>query len=125
MVNKNIITTFVAVFLVAGSLFISMPQNANAGTGIPPANPGCCQVLSESGFDCGNTEFGGCVVPIGAEVIGFFEGESCNVQTGFCSGFEPENIRDVPTLSEWGLIAMAGILGVVGFMVMRRKRVSA
>jgi len=33
--------------------------------------------------------------------------------------------RNVPTLSEWGLIAMAGILGIVGFMVMRRRRVTA
>jgi YVTN family beta-propeller protein len=31
----------------------------------------------------------------------------------------------VPTLSEWGLIAMAGILGIVGFIVIRRKKVSA
>ncbi|MGB3728841.1 MAG: IPTL-CTERM sorting domain-containing protein, partial [Thermodesulfobacteriota bacterium] len=32
---------------------------------------------------------------------------------------------EVPTLSQWGLIAMAGVLGVVGFMVMRRKRATA
>ncbi len=31
----------------------------------------------------------------------------------------------IPTLSEWGLIAMAGILGIVGFMVIRRRKVSA
>ena len=31
----------------------------------------------------------------------------------------------VPTLSEWGLIAMASILGIVGFMVMRRGKVTA
>jgi len=31
----------------------------------------------------------------------------------------------IPTLSEWGLIAMAGILGIVGFMVMRRRKVTA
>ena len=37
----------------------------------------------------------------------------------------PAIARKVPTLSEWGLIAMAGILGIVGFMVMRRRRVSA
>jgi len=30
----------------------------------------------------------------------------------------------VPTLSEWGLIAMAGILGIVGFMVIRRRKVA-
>jgi IPTL-CTERM motif len=31
----------------------------------------------------------------------------------------------VPTLSEWGMVAMAGILGMAGFIVMRRKRVHA
>jgi len=31
----------------------------------------------------------------------------------------------IPTLSEWGLIAMAGVLGIVGFLVMRRRKVSA
>ena len=33
--------------------------------------------------------------------------------------------RPIPTLSEWGLIAMAAILGIVGFMVMRRRKVTA
>lgn len=32
--------------------------------------------------------------------------------------FEP-----VPTLSEWGLIAMAGVLGLVGFFVIRKRKV--
>jgi len=31
----------------------------------------------------------------------------------------------IPTLSEWGLIAMAGILGIAGFLVMRRRKVTA
>jgi len=31
----------------------------------------------------------------------------------------------IPTMSGWGLIAMAGILGIVGFMVIRRRKVSA
>ena len=30
----------------------------------------------------------------------------------------------IPTLSEWSLIAMAGILGIIGFMVMRRRKVT-
>jgi hypothetical protein len=29
---------------------------------------------------------------------------------------------NIPTLSEWGLIAMAGILGIIGFMVVRRRQ---
>jgi len=32
---------------------------------------------------------------------------------------------NIPTLSEWGLIAMAGILGIVGFMVIYRRKVTA
>ena len=31
----------------------------------------------------------------------------------------------VPTLSQWGFIAMAGILGLVGFMVIRRRNAAA
>lgn len=33
--------------------------------------------------------------------------------------------NSVPTLSEWGLIATAGLLGFIGFMVMRRKKATA
>jgi|GEM_PF-2111389 len=34
-------------------------------------------------------------------------------------------LNPIPTLSEWGLIAMAGVLGIAGLMVMRRKKVTA
>jgi hypothetical protein len=37
-------------------------------------------------------------------------------------------VTNVPTLSEWGLISLAvvlGIMGIVGFMVMRRRKVTA
>ncbi len=33
-----------------------------------------------------------------------------------------ESNFNVPTLSEWGLITMAAVLGIVGFMVMRRRK---
>jgi len=33
--------------------------------------------------------------------------------------------RNVPTLSQWGLIAMAGVLGIIGFLVMRRRKATA
>ena len=33
--------------------------------------------------------------------------------------------QNIPTLSEWGLTAMAGILGIVGFIVIRRRKVAA
>jgi len=31
----------------------------------------------------------------------------------------------IPSLSEWGIISIAGILGIVGFMVMRRRKATA
>jgi hypothetical protein len=34
-------------------------------------------------------------------------------------------VSPIPTLSEWGLLAMAGILGLVGFMVIRRRKLTA
>lgn len=40
----------------------------------------------------------------------------------FC---EAVTTKNVPTISEWGLIAMAGLLGIVGFMVVRRRQLSA
>ncbi len=60
-----------------------------------------------------------CFEPIedGFSVTSGFEGE-----IGFMCEPLPEPI---PTLSEWGLIAMAAILGIVGFMVLRRRKVTA
>ena len=37
----------------------------------------------------------------------------------------PETATQIPTLSEWGLVAMAGRLGTIGFMVIRRGKVAA
>lgn len=49
----------------------------------------------------------------------------CDAQTQVISLEVLTGPRNVPTLSEWGLIAMAGILGIVGFMVIRRRKVTA
>lgn len=56
---------------------------------------------------------------IGATIGGEFLYE---LSFGSC-GIVP--VTAVPTLSEWGLISMAGILGIVGFMVIRRRKVTA
>lgn len=45
----------------------------------------------------------------------------CNESTGLCEPLA----KNVPTLSEWGLIAMAGLLGTIGFMVIKRRKVTA
>ena len=43
----------------------------------------------------------------------------------FTNVIEPVAPSNIPTLSEWGLIAMAGILGIAGFMVVMRRRKAA
>ncbi|HSC35454.1 MAG TPA: IPTL-CTERM sorting domain-containing protein [Thermodesulfobacteriota bacterium] len=35
------------------------------------------------------------------------------------------NINPIPTLSQWGMIAMAGVLGVIGLIVAARRRKAA
>jgi len=34
-------------------------------------------------------------------------------------------LNPIPTLSEWGLIGLAGVLGLIGFMAIRRKKITA
>jgi Tol biopolymer transport system component len=36
--------------------------------------------------------------------------------------FDPMTARNIPTLSQWGLIAMAGVLGIIGIMAVRRRK---
>lgn len=40
---------------------------------------------------------------------------------GFISEFTYGGTRPIPTVSEWGLIAMAGLLGIAGFIYIRRN----
>lgn len=118
MVSKKSITTFVASLFIFGFLFLALPQNGYT----QEIELGCCQYGLEMGESSCNISGGLCRrSPPNTSFDGFFPGETCNEQAGVCSGFT----RDVPTLSEWGLIAMAGVLGVVGFIVMRRRTASA
>ncbi len=38
---------------------------------------------------------------------------------------DPMTARNIPTLSEWGLIAMAGVLGIIGLLALRRRKATA
>lgn len=45
--------------------------------------------------------------------------------SAICTFINSRTPRNIPTLSEWGVVAMAGILGIVGLMVMRRRNLTA
>ncbi len=49
-------------------------------------------------------------------------GDLPNCSDGLIFFQQPEPI---PTLSEWGLIAMAGVLGIIGLLALRRRKVTA
>lgn len=80
---------------------------------------------AQSGQGAGN---GGSLVRIDPNtgIFSFVSGVSA---TGGSSlgglAFERDCISNVPTLSEWGFIAMAGILGLVSLLVLYRKRARA
>jgi len=41
------------------------------------------------------------------------------------SDVPPPPVEKVPTLSEWGLMAMAGVLGIISLLAIRRRKVTA
>lgn len=112
--------------LVSGLLFLASPETGNAGTAVIPIEPQCCQLFTpncpvdeEQCCNDINDQF----TPQTCEqaATGSVQSGSCIEATGFCSGFEPET-RDIPTLSYWGLLAIAVVLGVVGLIVIRRRK---
>ena len=60
-------------------------------------------------------------LPDGSVVINDinYEWENCELLVPDLNGVLV--VRPIPTLSEWGLIAMAGVLGLVGFLTVRRR----
>lgn len=106
---------FILTFLVTGFLFLASTQIGLAG--IATTEPFCC--LSEQG--CADSTSG---LPIACQVGTIQENAVCNENTGLCVSLDTLH-EAIPTVSEWGLIAMAGILGIVGFLVIRRRKVAA
>lgn len=78
---------------------------------------GCCVteqgicVDDQTALECSNNIAGGEI---------WVSAQSCS-SVPQCGG----STANVPTLSEWGLIAMAGILGLVGFFLLVRRKVAA
>lgn len=75
----------------------------------------------------GETRFhdtGGLTEPFTIDISGdTVEYRACTIALRM--GTPPLNISAVPTLSEWGLIAMASLIGIAGFMVIRRRKVTS
>ncbi len=114
--TKDMFSLFITAFLIAGFFILALPEKGFSGVPMPPT--GCC---ISSNDECVN--FGEEPVPclIGSVV----EDGTCSVEGpgGICSDVIP-GPAPIPTLSEWGLIAMAGVLGMAGFMIIRKRKVT-
>ena len=60
-------------------------------------------------------------------ITAFFEDEELSDEAliDFVTKRWEPGTRPIPTLSEWGLIAMAGVMGVVGYLVLRKRKLAA
>lgn len=85
-------------------------------------NPGDPSMLGYTTVNFDLTDFAGTTVRFRAAEVDNLSNFLFSIDNVTCTG---EITAQVPTLSEWGLIAMASILGIVGFMVMRRRQVTA
>jgi len=93
--------------------------NGTEGVGVFTDQFGAGTVTAIGWDYCCNSDEGGPPSTEG-QILDWYE----VVNRAFDQCPEPEP-RAIPTLSEWGLMAMAGVLGIVGFMVMRRRKVTA
>ena len=78
----------------------------------------------EGTSNCGKEEFFPCLsATVDGNSVTFFC-EDNDLAT--CVFTNVRSSNPIPTLSEWGLIAMAGVIGIAGFIVvMRRRKVTA
>ena len=105
--------SFVVAFLTFGFLLLALPEEGFSGFS---ADVDCCQLEGQC-TDSTQIPTPACLVE------DLVENAFCDRETGQCTQIISE--RNIPTLSEWGLIAMAGVLGIAGFIIIRRRKAAA
>jgi len=77
--------------------------------------------------NCGNEVFVPCLNIIPLDDGSGVQVECLDNDSGSCTFTNTlaASPTEVPTISEWGLIAMAGFLGLIAFFVLRRKKAVA
>jgi hypothetical protein len=105
--------SFAVAFLTFGFFFLGLTEEGFSGFS---ADITCCQGDGQCSDTIDNPGFI-CLVD---DVV---ENAFCNLDTGVCT--QVPVVSNIPTLSEWGLIAMAGVLGIAGFLIIRRRKAAA
>lgn len=77
---------------------------------LPPSEPGCCEIATQN---CADTTLENCTGT-------FFPGGTCPGGV-VCEPGPPPPPPSIPTLNQWGMIIMAGFLGLIGIFFITRK----
>jgi hypothetical protein len=123
---RNRISIFIVSFIIVGFFFLSLPEKGYSGADgmFPPVAEGSCCQLDNECFDLVTEIPDEPDGPIQLCLISNVRPGFCNVDTGMCE--LPEISRNVPTLSQWGLIFMAGVMGIIAlFIIIRRRTITA
>ncbi|HET7290513.1 MAG TPA: IPTL-CTERM sorting domain-containing protein [Thermodesulfobacteriota bacterium] len=124
--------SFVTTGIQEGTFFLSDPSHTLQVLGInvqqsitvtEDAIPGWTLdgiECTEGVINCGSTSCLTATVDGNSVTFECFDNDTASCT--FTNSFTGANI---PTLSEWGLISMAVILGIAGIILMRRRRVTA
>ncbi len=118
-------------FLPEGPAISLGTDNPNNTCGIlVPETPSCSPQIVIEHLNLTPEELKACQCEYKAYVTALNDVEGISVLGGppyTCQNVDCRQLTPapIPTLSEWGLIAMAGTLGIIGFMVIRRRKATA
>jgi len=103
---------YVVALLISGFYFLALPEEGFSG--FATIEEGCC-MIQEGCIDAADS-------PPNAVCISdnFVEDAFCNEEIGECIPIP--STSNIPTLSEWGVIAIAGALGIIGIWAVRKRK---
>lgn len=124
--NNTVFTFEIVSGAIVFELPLRDPDNTSFETGIDPG-----QTATVTELPVGGWELGGIECEAEGDVDFFIGGASVTIDCSddggaiSCTFSNFLASRPIPTLSEWGLIAMAGVLALAGFLVLRRRKLTA
>lgn len=119
MSYKKGLIIFPVFLLILGFLVISSPQQSHSAI-IPESD--CC--INNGGLGCDNLECQNFICGIDSYCCEVeWDGICADEAQQYCPvcGGEPTFVRPVPTLNQWALIALAGIMGLSALYILVRR----
>ena len=107
---------YAVALLISGFFFLVLTDEGFSG--IAPVEDSCCMFAEDACINLSD-------LPPNATCLtqDVVENAFCDESRGQCIPIL--STSNIPTLSEWGLISMAGILGLAGLLYARRRKAAA